>query len=128
MTSGIRKLRGFEGIEKYCDAVREEIPCQPSKFPEQFSSVCSYYLLMSTTAPFGVTRLKQTPCSGESEGVAKLILQTRKPYRNLYQIASYRNMSQYAGTCLFLGKPQKMHLETGEGSPISTLASNLRFD
>lgn len=95
-----------------------------AKFPEQFSSICSYYLMMSTTPPFEVTRMKKTSCPIDSDSAATFTPRAQKPYRNLYQIASCRKMSQYAGTCLFLGKSQKTLRNTGEGSPIPTLASS----
>jgi hypothetical protein len=79
---------------------------------------------MSIIALLSALRFKPNPPS--SGGPVSCCSGPEKPYRNLYQTVTCRNMSQYAGIGFFLGRSQKSTPKTGEGSPIPTLASNFR--
>jgi hypothetical protein len=61
-----------------------------------------------------------------SEASASCYDLNEQPYRNLYQTASCRNMSQHAGIGFLLGKSQKAPPKIGERRAIPTLASSLR--
>jgi hypothetical protein len=73
-----------------------------------------------------IALLQFKPNPPTSGGPVSCCYGPEKPYRNLYQTDACRNMSQDAGTRLFLGKSQKTLWERGKGSPIPTLASNFR--